>query len=102
MCPNMIDSTGGLQRFSGIDVLKCVAAYMVVIIHFVNTAEGSDTEIFLSQVCNAQARAAIPVFFMITGFFYGSMIKRGGENFGINHYSNFFLCVLCRFAVLPL
>ena len=78
MCPNMIDSTGGLQRFSGIDVLKCVAAYMVVIIHFVNTAEGSDTEIFLSQVCNAQARAALPVFFMITGFFYGSMIKRGG------------------------
>ena len=75
---NLTEHSSSLRRFSGIDVLKCVAAYMVVIIHFVNTAEGSDTEIFLSQICNAQSRAAIPVFFMITGFFYDSMIIRGG------------------------
>ena len=75
---NLTEHSSSLRRFSGIDVLKCVAAYMVVIIHFVNTGKGTNTEIFLSQLCNAQERAAIPVFFMITGFFYGSMIKRGG------------------------
>ena len=77
---NLTEQSNSLGRFSGIDVLKCVAAYMVVIIHFVNTGIGTNTELFLSQFCNAQARAAIPVFFMITGYFYDSMIKRGGFN----------------------
>ena len=64
-------------RYAGLDILKCLAAYMVVVIHFGHWDSTSELDILLGGVFNAETRFAVPVFFMITGYFYPSIIKRG-------------------------
>ncbi len=55
----------GASRASSLDVLKCFAAFFVVCIHY-----GAD---WLSPV----VRCAVPMFFVITGYYYPTMVERG-------------------------
>lgn len=71
----MVDATP--PRYVGLDILKCLAAYMVVIIHFGRWDSPSGLDKILLGIFNAETRFAVPVFFMITGYFYPSIIERG-------------------------
>lgn len=55
----------GASRISSLDVIKCFAAFCVVWIHF-----GSS---WLSPI----TRCAVPIFFIITGYYYPIMIEKG-------------------------
>lgn len=59
------------SRFEGFDILKCLCAFLVVCIH-------CPFEIGkLDGYCIALARVAVPIFFMITGYFYTDVKKEG-------------------------
>ena len=51
------------RRWTCIDILKCLAAIAVIEIHKPLEIQGGDEFLIL-------CRFAVPVFFMITGFFY--------------------------------
>ncbi len=55
----------GAPRTSSLDVTKCFAAFFVVCIHY-----GAD---WLSPV----VRCAVPMFFVITGYYYPMMVAKG-------------------------
>ena len=61
-----------MQRNSGFDILKSICAFLVVCIHapFVGKFGGYFT---------ALARIAVPIFFMITGFYYTKLVKEHKE-----------------------
>lgn len=60
------------ERYSGLDILKALSAFAVVCIH-----TGSLPVCGGSQI--ALCRFAVPIFFMITGFFYCGTVKRKNE-----------------------
>ncbi len=55
----------GAPRTSSLDVMKCFAAFFVVCIHY-----GAD---WLSPV----VRCAVPLFFVVTGYYYPTMVAKG-------------------------
>ena len=57
------------ERNHGFDFLKYICAFLVVCIHTEHDW----------QYAVVVARAAVPVFFMITGFFYSTVLERGRE-----------------------
>lgn len=57
-------------REDGLDVLKCVAAFMVVSIHYGPSFRGH-------EVCDVLARVAVPCFLLITGYYYPLLRERG-------------------------
>ncbi len=65
------------NRFINIDILKCIAAFLVVAIHFTGHPEISSIEDWISHICTNEARIAVPLFFMITGYFYPKMVSSG-------------------------
>lgn len=60
------------KRYDGLDMLKTICAFLIVCIHapFGGNAGGYIT---------ALARIAVPVFFMITGYFYDHLITSGND-----------------------
>lgn len=60
------------KRNKGLDCLKCLCAVLVVSIHKRFPGEAG---VYIS----ALARLAVPVFFMITGYFYERTVERKGE-----------------------
>ena len=78
----MTEITG--ERYNGLDILKSICAFLIVSIHVPFPGEGG--EYFLSLT-----RMAVPVFFMITGFFYDSVRKRGHVKAQINNVFRLFL-----------
>lgn len=56
------------ERISSLDVMKCFAAFSVVCIHYFNDKGCLFTPIF---------RCAVPIFLMITGYYYDSMKNSG-------------------------
>lgn len=60
------------KRADGLDVLKFLCAFMIVCIHC--PFPGIFGEYFI-----AITRIAVPIFFMITGFFYTSVVNRKRE-----------------------
>lgn len=62
--------TSGLSRQESFDVLKCMAAFLVVVIH--TGFPGA-----LGVCGNVFSRIGVPLFFMITGYYYPSMVARG-------------------------
>ncbi len=60
------------SRCIGLDVLKCVAAFVVVVLHYPFTGE-------LIRYFTGWGRFCVPAFLMITGFFYASTVKRNKE-----------------------
>lgn len=61
------------NRRIGLDILKFIAAFCVTCIHM--PFYGEFGEIFISI-----SRWAVPIFFMITGFFYHRTLEKGKEN----------------------
>ena len=68
-----------LNRKIGLDVLKCIAAFLVVCIH----ASFYDK---FGDYFTAISRMAVPIFFIITGYFY----TRTVVHYSQNRYSVFF------------
>lgn len=65
-------------RQSGLDVLKCIATFLVVCIHCAPVSYGGTSGADIATLgLNALQRTAVPVFFMITGFYYPDMLQRG-------------------------
>ena len=60
------------RRFVGFDILKFLCAFLIVCIH--NPFPGIVGEYFTSLT-----RIAVPIFFMITGFFYVNIVDRKHE-----------------------
>lgn len=60
------------RRADNIDILKAICAFLIVCIHvpFLGT---------LGAYFTTLTRIAVPIFFMITGYFYADVVKRGGE-----------------------
>ncbi|MDY6250047.1 MAG: acyltransferase [Bacteroidaceae bacterium] len=65
------------RRNSGLDAMRALAALLVVAIHFGGTRIGTDAESLTSLIVNAEVRVAVPLFFMLTGYYYESMVARG-------------------------
>ena len=59
-------------RYDGLDVLKAICAFLVVCIH---TRRYTDASLDVEALC----RLAVPVFFMITGFFYNGVVEQKRE-----------------------
>ncbi len=74
----------GAPRMSSLDVMKCFAAFCVVWIHYGISVLGPVT------------RCAVPLFFIITGYYYPMMIKKG--NFW-RHVRKLLVMVLCASAL---
>lgn len=62
-------NAAAFKRDVGIDVLKCVCALFVVIIH-------APFHIHLAPYMVALARVAVPIFFVITGYYFPLMEKK--------------------------
>lgn len=65
-------SANASERHTGIDLLKCLCAFLVVYIHAPFPGE---TGQFLMALC----RVAVPVFFAVTGYFYQAQVRKGKE-----------------------
>ena len=59
-----------IQRTTSFDTLKAVAAYLVVFLHW-------ETENAVGRSIHLLAYMAVPVFFMISGFFFNRLNERG-------------------------
>jgi surface polysaccharide O-acyltransferase-like enzyme len=57
-------------RLMSIDILRCVAAFLVIVIHFASHEEVVSFKNWVSHLYIVEARIAVPLFFMITGYFY--------------------------------
>ena len=60
------------SRYDGFDILKCVCAFLVICIHIPFPG-------VLGEYIKSLSRIAVPVFFMITGFFYRNIIIKETE-----------------------
>lgn len=60
------------MRAEQIDVLKAISAFLIVCIHAPFPGE-------ISAYFIVFARMAVPVFFMITGYFYSDTVARHNE-----------------------
>lgn len=69
-----------MSRSSSLDVMKCLAAFCVVWIHY-----GTN---WLSPL----VRCAVPLFFIITGYYYPSMVAKGKF---VSHIKKLAVMVLC-------
>lgn len=52
------------QRNSSFDIIKCIAAFLVVCIHYLPKSNMLDA--YLNAIC----RVAVPLFFIISGYYY--------------------------------
>lgn len=59
-------------RWQGIDILKTICAFLVVIIHAPFPGE-------IGMYITTLSRISVPIFFMITGFFYSDVVQRNKE-----------------------
>ena len=60
---------GAKKRFDGLDILKCIGAFFIIVIHIPFPGE-------VGGYIDALARFAVPVFLMITGYFYTGVVQR--------------------------
>ena len=59
-----------MNRFSSFDLIKGIAALLIVCLH----CENSDA---FDSILHLMGRMAVPMFFIITGFFLPKLIKKG-------------------------
>ncbi len=74
----------GVSRASSLDVMKCFAAFCVVWIHYGHS--------WLSPI----VRCAVPIFFVITGYYYPMMVEKGQF---WRHIRKLVIMVLCASAL---
>ena len=82
-------------RYDGLDVLKCLCAFFVVCVH-------CPVPGFLGLVVEVCSRIAVPIFFMITGFFYEGTVKKGKEFSQIKRIVVLFLGTTLVYGILQL
>lgn len=87
-------NTTDLQRDRGIDILRCMAAFFVIVIH-------CDTELFLFNntaglIFNALSRMGVGCFFLISGYFLPLVIERGQTH---NHLFKVFKLAVTSFTL---
>lgn len=70
------DQNKNSPRWQGIDLLKTICAFLVVIIHA--PFPGA-----VGMYITALSRISVPIFFMITGFFYSDVVQRSREKYQI-------------------
>ncbi|WP_207666211.1 acyltransferase family protein, partial [Enterocloster lavalensis] len=61
------------SRADNIDILKAICAFLIVCIHVPFPG-------MFGSYFTTLTRIAVPIFFMITGYFYVDVVKRGREN----------------------
>lgn len=66
------------QRNSSLDVMKCLSAFMVVLIHY-NKVSG-ECGLLYSEIIRSIARSAVPFFFMVTGYYLPVIVDKGKLN----------------------
>lgn len=59
-----------ITRNNNIDIIKSICAFLIVCIHVPFPGE-------TGSYITALSRIAVPIFFMITGFFYSDVVKKG-------------------------
>lgn len=69
----MLSEGRKIFRADNIDILKAICAFLIVCIHVAFPGT-------LGAYFTTLTRIAVPIFFMITGYFYADVVKRGGEN----------------------
>lgn len=96
-----VAATGRLARprQSALDVTKCVSALLVVCIHYGEVRYGDDTISIVSQVCNGLERVAVPMFFLITGYYYPCLVERGQVNRQLTKLVKMALGASCLYAL---
>lgn len=68
-------------RKPGLDVLKCIAAFFVVCIHCgPYSPNGTSAADIASLGLYALLNLAVPTFFLITGYYYPDMLRKGKVN----------------------
>lgn len=60
------------EKEQGIDILRVICSFLVVCIHCPFPGQAG-------AYFTALTRAAVPAFFMVTGYYYSDMVKRGTE-----------------------
>lgn len=65
------------SRVECIDLLRGVAALMVVFLHLSGVRAGHLVPVVVGQVIHAFCRCAVPFFLLTTGFFYPHLLKSG-------------------------
>lgn len=55
------------KRYEGLDILKLICAFLVICIHVPTSLRIYENIVVLSRV-------AVPIFFMITGFFWNKVV----------------------------
>ncbi|MBQ6226489.1 MAG: acyltransferase family protein [Bacteroidaceae bacterium] len=66
------------QRNYALDLLKCFAALMVVFLHY-NKVMG-EFGVLYSEIVRSITRLAVPLFFMITGYYLPVIVEKDGQN----------------------
>lgn len=69
-------SGGNNLRNSSLDTLKCICAFCVVFIHF-GAIKLDGNIISISQIIDPLTKIAVPIFFMITGYYYNDIKAKG-------------------------
>ena len=77
------------SRKDSFDVVKCFAAFFVVQLHTIPAT--------VCPLLNVIARLAVPLFFLITGYYYTSIVEKG--KYGVQLKKIFFVGY-CIFSVL--
>lgn len=72
---------------------------MVVCIHYGEVRYGDDTISIVSQVCNGLERVAVPMFFLITGYYYPCLVERGQVNRQLTKLVKMALGASCLYAL---
>lgn len=72
------------QREIGLDILRGMAAFLVVCIHFPLEVRGGN-------YLDGLARVAVPLFFVFSGYFYQNTVKRNREAAQIKKMAKIFL-----------
>lgn len=69
------------QRYSGIDALKCLCAFMILALHvgctYYNYYTPDSDEPMTTLIFTALTRVSVPTFFTITGFFFEKLLNEG-------------------------
>ena len=79
------------QRNLKIDQLKCLSAFLVIYVHCSPTGT-------IGENISAIARIAVPIFFIITGYFYEFSNQREKKQSQIKNI--FVLCIIANFLYL--
>ena len=83
------------KRYEGFDISKCIAAFLVICIHQPFPGE-------VGKCVVSIARVGVPIFFMITGYFYNSIMQRKYEMIQIKKILFLFISANVFYFILNL